>query len=184
MNMILIWYLISDFENNDLRMPVFDLDEELEEKYRALGFEIFRPSNAVEFCTILQTLPPQDTVLHVCTHGFEDGTGIAPFTQRDLDRMRADGVIIKDPSTFVVKYESVRWALQRIHPVYNLVVNMMAVCYSSMADMPASVFLCFDGENNDFHESFSIYPLSNNLLKQLDDMNSRRHTHEGQYAAR
>lgn len=184
MNMILIWYQISDFENNDLGMPVFDLDEQLEGKYRRLGFAIYRPSNAVEFCTILQTLPQEDTILHICAHGSGDGTRLGPFTQKDLDRMRSDGVIIKNSSTFVVTYESVRWALQRIYPEHNLIVNMMAVCNSALAEMPATVFLCFNGENNDFHESFRIYPLNNNLLKQLEDMNSTRGDNEGQYVVR
>lgn len=184
MNMILIWYLISDFENNDLRMPVFDLDEELEEKYRALGFEIYRPSNAVEFCTLLQTLPQEDTILHICAHGSEDGTFIGPFTQRDLQRMRTDGVVIKNPALFMVAYESMRLALRRIHPQHNLVVNMMAVCNSASADMPASRFLSFQGENNDFYESFHVYPLNDNLLKQLADMNSKRRIDEGLYVAR
>ena len=179
MNMVLLLYLISDFEDNDLARPVWDTGDELDARFRNIGFQVFRPINRAHFRQILQDLPLESTLVHICAHGYQDQY-IAPFTQEDVKRMRDDCILIA-VENYKVWYEDIRTDLALIYPAHQLVVNMMAVCNSAMAEMPSSLFLSFQGLNNDFQESFDVYPSLNNLVTKIDELNSRRPDVNEQY---
>jgi hypothetical protein len=79
MQFVLIWYLISEFDDDDQPMSA-EIGQQLMNRFTTLGFQVHMPTTPAQFRAVLQSLAIGDTVLHIFAHGADDM--IAPFTMK------------------------------------------------------------------------------------------------------
>lgn len=157
MEKVLIWYLDSD--------PT-GLEEQFE------GFKVIKPTNRTEFISELQNLGADDLHLHILTHG--NNKIVSPVDDDELQEYlyREN----KKEEDIFVQYSEIKFELDRI--LFNkklIILNMMGVCYSFKSGLIANYFIGADYKNNDFLESFEIYPFDTlNYKSKIRELNDRR----------
>jgi hypothetical protein len=170
--MVIIWYLIAEFEDDN--SPISEaISQYVLQRFADCGFHIHCPVNANAFTEVLQNLPVDDmTLLHIVAHG--SNSQLAPFNQRELNRMRQEGAKI-DIDDYLISYQTIMSDLNNIYPAHHLILNLMSVCYSHEANPPATITLTVSGENDNISESLSVYPLNTDVLvKQINALNLKR----------
>jgi len=177
MSQICIWYLTAEGGV---------LDPETRAMIEGNGFQIKEPNNRDQFLFELDeigSLDENEIQIHIHAHG--SPTAIAPYNQTDIDRMRADD---EEPNinADIVNYTDICPRIEKmIASGKNVTLNMMAVCNSYNTCINATLFLAFDGYNNDFLESWEIYPFNiPDYLTTIGELNARRNDNEGRYRFR